>query len=44
VFISGKVVMTEMGRACSANGSEEECIEDISGKARKRKTYTWVGG
>jgi hypothetical protein len=33
-----------MGRACSRNGGEEECIQDIDGKARRkeatRKTKT----
>jgi hypothetical protein len=33
-----------MGRACSTNGGEEECIWDIGGKARRkvatRKTKT----
>jgi hypothetical protein len=28
----------EMGRACSTNGGEEECIEDIDRKARKKQT------
>jgi hypothetical protein len=27
-----------MGRACSLNGEEEECILDIGGKARKKET------
>jgi hypothetical protein len=27
-----------MGRACSTNGREEECIEDIGGKAREKET------
>jgi hypothetical protein len=26
------------GRACSTNGGEEECIEDIGGKARRKET------
>jgi hypothetical protein len=33
-----------MGRACSKNGREEECIQDLGEKARKkeptRKIYT----
>jgi hypothetical protein len=37
-----------MGRACSTNGGEAECIEDIGGKARRkettRNTRTYVGG
>jgi hypothetical protein len=32
-----KVVMGEMGRACSMNGGEEECIEDIGGKSRREE-------
>jgi hypothetical protein len=35
-----------MGRACSTNGGDEECIWDIGGKARRmettRKTKIWV--
>jgi hypothetical protein len=27
-----------MGRACSTNVGEEECIEDIGGKARRKET------
>jgi hypothetical protein len=27
-----------MGRACSTNGGEEESIEDIGGKARRKET------
>jgi hypothetical protein len=27
-----------MGMACSTNGEEEESIEDISGKARRKET------
>jgi hypothetical protein len=27
-----------MGRACHTNVGEEECIEDISGKARRKET------
>jgi hypothetical protein len=26
-----------MGRACSTIGGEEECIEDIGGKARRKE-------
>jgi hypothetical protein len=37
-----------MGRACSTNGGEEECIKDIGGKVRRKeitgKIKTWVGG
>jgi hypothetical protein len=29
-----------MGRAYSTNGGEEECIKDISGKARKKEETT----
>jgi hypothetical protein len=28
----------EIGRACSTNGGEEECIYDIGGKSRKKET------
>jgi hypothetical protein len=28
----------EMGRACNTNGGDEECIYDIGGKARRKKT------
>jgi hypothetical protein len=28
----------EMGGACSTNGVEEECIQDICGKARRKET------
>jgi hypothetical protein len=38
----------EMGRACSLNWGEEECMYNIDGKARRkdttRKTKTQVGG
>jgi hypothetical protein len=27
-----------MGRACSTNGGEEEYIEDIGGKSRRKET------
>jgi hypothetical protein len=27
-----------MGRACTTNGGEDECIYDISGKARRKET------
>jgi hypothetical protein len=27
-----------MGRACSTNGGEEECLQDICGKARRKET------
>jgi hypothetical protein len=27
-----------MSRACSTNGGEEECINDIGGKARRKET------
>jgi hypothetical protein len=26
-----------MGRACSTNGGEEECLKDIGGKARRKE-------
>jgi hypothetical protein len=28
----------EMGVACSTDGGEEECIQDIGGKARRKET------
>jgi hypothetical protein len=37
-----------MSRACSTNEADEECIENIGGKNRRkettRKTKTYVGG
>jgi hypothetical protein len=27
-----------MGRACSTNGGDEECVKDIGGKARRKET------
>jgi hypothetical protein len=27
-----------MGRACSTNGGDEECIKDIGGKTRRKET------
>jgi hypothetical protein len=37
-----------MSRACRTNEREEECIDDIGGKARRkettRKTKIYVGG
>jgi hypothetical protein len=27
-----------MGRACSTNGKEEECIKDFGGKAERKET------
>jgi hypothetical protein len=27
-----------MGRVCSTNGVEDECIEDIGGEARRKET------
>jgi hypothetical protein len=34
-----------MGRICSTNGSEDECIDDIGGKARRdHKEDQNVGG
>jgi hypothetical protein len=38
----------EISRACSTNGEEEERLDVIGGKARRkettRKIQTWVGG
>jgi hypothetical protein len=31
-----------MIRAFSSNGGEEECIQDIGGKARRKETTKWV--
>jgi hypothetical protein len=28
----------EMGRVCNMNGGEEECVQVIGGKARKKET------
>jgi hypothetical protein len=28
----------EMGGACSTNGGEDECIQDIGGKFRRKET------
>jgi hypothetical protein len=28
----------EMGRACSTNGGEAECIKDFGGNARRKET------
>jgi hypothetical protein len=27
-----------MGSACNTHGGEEECVEDIGGKARRKET------
>jgi hypothetical protein len=41
-----QVKKDEMGRACSTNGEEEECLSDIEGKARRKESTTdqEVGG
>jgi hypothetical protein len=43
-----EVKKDERGGACSTNGGEKECIQDIGGKARRKettgKTKTQVGG
>jgi hypothetical protein len=31
-------ISTGVGRACSANGGEEYCIEDIDGKVKRKET------
>jgi hypothetical protein len=31
------VIIDEMGRACSTNGGDEECIYDIGEKARRKE-------
>jgi hypothetical protein len=33
-----RVKYDEMGRACSTNGGEEECIWDIGGNTRRKET------
>jgi hypothetical protein len=33
------VAEDEMGRACSTNGGEEECIYDIGGHAGRKETF-----
>jgi hypothetical protein len=38
VWRPARVKEDEMGRACSTNGGEEECIKDIGGKARRKET------
>jgi hypothetical protein len=47
VYLNDKIKANEMGKACSTSGGEEECIEDIGGKARRKettgKTKTYVG-
>jgi hypothetical protein len=37
-YITSAISPCQMGRACSTNGGEEECILDIGGKARKKET------
>jgi hypothetical protein len=40
---SDQVKEDEMGRACSTNRGEEECIYDIGGKARRKETILkWI--
>jgi hypothetical protein len=34
----GQVKENEMGRACSMNKGEEECIKDIGGIARRKES------
>jgi hypothetical protein len=41
--ICDQVKKDEMRRVCSTNGEEQECIQDIGGKA-SRKTKKYVGG
>jgi hypothetical protein len=38
IGLNDEVEEGEMGRGCSTNGGEEECIQDIGGKARKKET------
>jgi hypothetical protein len=48
LFLMTYVKEDEMGRACSTNGGEEECIQNIGWIARRKettgKTKTLVGG
>jgi hypothetical protein len=37
-FIKNFFKEDEMGRACSTNGRDEECIQDIGVKARRKET------
>jgi hypothetical protein len=37
-MLHDQVKENEVGRACSTNGGEEECIEDIGGKSRRKET------
>jgi hypothetical protein len=43
-----EVTEDEMGKVCSKNGGEKECVWDIGGKARRkettRETKKYVGG
>jgi hypothetical protein len=36
--LNDQVKEDEIGRACSTNGGEEKCIEDIGEKARRKET------
>jgi hypothetical protein len=36
--MSDQVKEDEMGKACSTNGGDEECIQDVGGKARRKET------
>jgi hypothetical protein len=38
IMLNDQLKEDEMGRACSTHGGEEECIQDSSGKARKKET------
>jgi hypothetical protein len=35
---TNRIIEDEMGRECSKNRGEEECMYDIGGKARKKET------
>jgi hypothetical protein len=37
-YLSDQVKEDDMDRKCSTNGGEEECIEDIGRKARRKET------
>jgi hypothetical protein len=36
--LNNKVTEDDIGKACSKNVGEEECIQDIGGKARRKET------
>jgi hypothetical protein len=36
--LNDQVKEDELGRECGTNGGEEECIQDIGGKSRRKET------